>query len=263
MDLKLAGLLALVTGGSRGVGHACATALLNEGARVVLVARDPDRLERARASLAETHGDSVMAEIADLGDDSAMRSMVERVEARAGVPDILVNAGATVAPADFLELDEAAFRDGIFEQKLFGYARALRHVLPRMAARGSGRVVNIAGLGGRQPHITTIPVNLNNAAVLSLSKALATQYAPRGIGINTVVPHMINTDRQEETMQKWAEMTGKTVEQVVAERMKTVPLGRLGRAEEVAAVVTFLASPVASFVVGAVWHVDGGVAVSM
>lgn len=262
MELGLGGKVAIVTGGSRGVGHACAKGLLQEGARVALVARDPERLDRTRAELEADVGGEVIAVPTELGSDSQVKEMVATVTRKLGAPDILINAAATVAPADFLQLDEAEFQ-AIFEQKLHGYARCLRHVLPAMIDKGWGRVINISGLAGRQPHVETIPVNLNNAAVLSLSKALATQYAKQGVLINAVVPHIIDTDRQDDTMAKWAALTGQTEEEVRALRVAKIPIGRMGRSEEVASVVTFLASERSSFVVGAVWHVDGGVAVSM
>ncbi len=262
MDLGLKGKVAIVTGGSRGVGHACARGLLEEGVKVALVSRDPGRLEKAREKLASSVGGDTIAVPTDLRSDDSVKRMLDTVNAAYGGADILVNAAATVTPADFLQLDEMQFLD-VFEQKLYGYARSLRHALPGLVEKGWGRVVNIAGLAGRQPHVTTIPVNLNNASVLSLSKALATQYAGKGVLINTVVPHIIDTDRQDETMEKWAVLTGQTEEQVRAERVAKVPVGRMGRPEEVAAVVTFLASERTSFVAGAVWHVDGGVAVAM
>lgn len=262
MDLGLTGKVAIVTGGSRGVGHACARSLLGEGAKVALVSRDPDRLEAARKKLAEESGGEVMAVPTELRSDESVKSMVESVKAAFGTVDILINAAATVTPADFLQLSEADFLD-VFEQKLHGYARCLRHCLPLMLEQQWGRVVNISGLAGRQPHVTTIPVNLNNATVLSLSKALATQYAKQGVLINVVVPHIIDTDRQDETMEKWAKLTGQTEAEVRAERVAKIPVGRMGKPEEVGAVVAFLASERSSFVAGAVWHVDGGVAVSM
>ena len=262
MDLGLTGKIAIVTGGSRGVGHACARGLLQEGARVALVSLDPARLHPARDRLAAETGGDVVAFPCDLRDDGAVRAMVADVVARMGTPDILINAAATVTPADFLQLDEGDFLD-LFEQKLNGYARCLRHVLPLMVAKGWGRVVNLTGLAARQPHVTTIPVNLNNASVLSLSKALATQYAPKGVLINAVMPHLLDTDRQDETMRKWAALTGQTEAEVRAERIGKIPVGRLGRAEEVANVVAFLASERASFVAGAVWNVDGGISVAM
>lgn len=262
MDLGLKDRIAIVTGGSRGVGHACARTLLEEGAKVALVSRDPERLEAARETLTKETGGTAIGVPTELRSDSSVRDMVERVKSEFGRIDILVNSAATVVPADFLKLDEEKWLD-IFEQKLNGYARCLRHVLPLMVERKWGRIVNISGLAGRQPHVTTIPVGLNNAAVLNLNKALATQYAKDGILINCVIPHIIDTDRQDDTMQKWAAITGQSEAEVRAERVAKIPVGRMGRPEEVGAVVAFLASERASFVTGATWHVDGGVAVSM
>lgn len=262
MDLGLKGKIAIVTGASRGVGHACAKELMAEGAKVALVSRDPERLQKAQATLVEQTGGTAIAVPTELESDASVRDMVNRVVAEYGGVDILINCAATVLPADFLKLSEEQWVK-IFEQKLNGYARCLRHVLPIMVERKWGRVVLISGLAGRQPHVQTIPVNLNNAAVLNLGKALATQYAKHGVLINCVIPHIINTDRQDETMRKWAALTGQTEEQVRAERVAKIPIGRMGRPEEVAAVVAFLASERSSFVAGATWHVDGGVAVSM
>lgn len=262
MDLGLRGKIAIVTGASRGVGHACAKELMAEGAKVVLVSRDPERLEKARATLIEQTGGTAIAIPTELGSDASVRDMVNRVVKEYGGVDVLINCAATVLPADFLKLSEEQWGQ-IFEQKLNSYARCLRHVLPLMVERKWGRIVLISGLAGRQPHMQTIPVGLNNSAVLNLGKALATQYAKHGVLINCVIPHIINTDRQDETMQKWAALTGQSEEQVRAERVAKIPIGRMGRPEEVAAVVAFLASERSSFVVGATWHVDGGVAVSM
>jgi NAD(P)-dependent dehydrogenase (short-subunit alcohol dehydrogenase family) len=151
----------------------------------------------------------------------------------------------------------------VFEQKLNGYARCLRHVIPVLRAQKSGAIVNISGLAARQPHATTIPVGVNNAATLNLTKGLANDLAKDGIRVNAVIPHIIDTDRQDETMREWAGITGQTEAEVRAERMAKIPLGRMGRAEEVGDVVAFLASDRASFVTGAAWHVDGGVAVGI
>jgi len=148
----------------------------------------------------------------------------------------------------------------VFEQKLNGYARCLRHVIPVMRAQRSGAIVNISGLAARQPHATTIPVAVNNAATLSLTKGLANDLARDGIRVNAVIPHIIDTDRQDETMREWAAITGQTEAELRAERVAKIPLGRMGRPEEVGDVVAFLASDRAGFVTGAAWHVDGGVA---
>jgi 3-oxoacyl-[acyl-carrier protein] reductase/bacilysin biosynthesis oxidoreductase BacG len=260
MDLGLEGRVAIVTGGSRGIGRACAASLLEEGARVALVSRDADRLRDARDVLAEAG--TVIAVPTELGDDAAVRAMVERTLAELGRIDILINAAATVSPTAFLDLTEERWLD-LFEQKLNGYARCLRHVIPVMRAQKSGAIVNISGLAARQPHATTIPVGLNNAAALNLTKSLANELAKDNIRVNAVIPHIIDTDRQDETMREWAAITGQTEAEVRAERVAKIPLGRMGRVEEVGAIVAFLASDRTSFVTGAAWHVDGGVSVAI
>ena len=262
MELGIEGQVAIVTGGSRGVGYACAASLLSEGARVVLVSRDAERLEAARTTLAEQTGGTVIAVPTELRSDDSVRDMAERALAEFGHIDILINCAATVTPTAFLDLDEAGWLD-LFEQKLNGYARCLRYVVPHMRERKSGRIVNISGLAARQPHATTIPVGLNNASVLNLTKALANDLARDGILVNAIIPHIIDTDRQDETMREWAAITGQTEAEVRAERVAKIPVGRMGRAEEVGDVVAFLVSNRTSFVTGAAWHVDGGVSVSI
>ena len=257
MDLGLKDKVALVTGGSRGVGRAIARAFLLEGAKVMITARDPQRLAATAAELARDPGGDVRAVSANLEDDDAVRLMVESTIREFGHFDILVNCAGTVDPANFDALTEAAW-PAVFEQKLSGYMRCLRHALPHLKTRGWGRVVNLSGLAGREGGPFTIPVGLNNAAVLNLTKSVASIMAPYNVLVNAVVPHIIDTDRQVETMRLFSEASGKPEEEVRKERLDKLPLKRMGRPEEVASVVVFLASERASFVCGAAWHVDGG-----
>ena len=187
MDLGLAGKVAIVTGGSRGVGRAIAAALLREGARVVISARDPERLEATRAALAQETGGEVRAKTADLGRDADAKALIDATRATFGHLDILVNNAATVMPADFLTLTEERWAE-VFEQKVNGYVRCLRHAIPAMKGKGWGRIINLSGLAGREPGNSMVPVGVNNAAVLNLTKALARDLAPEHILVNAVVP---------------------------------------------------------------------------
>lgn len=259
MDLGLSGKTAIVTGGSRSIGRAIAASLLREGARVMLVARDAARLEATRAALAQATGGEVRYCAADLERDADAHAMVEATINAFGHIDIHVNCAGTVNPADFASLNEARWNI-LFEEKLSLYVRCLRYVVPHMQARKSGRIINLAGVAGREGGAITIPVGLNNAAVLNLTKSLARALARDGILVNAVVPHIIDTDRQDETMAKLAAISGQPEAAIRKKRLDELPLGRMGRPEEVADVVTFLASARASFVSGAAWHVDGGAA---
>jgi 3-oxoacyl-[acyl-carrier protein] reductase len=260
MDLGLVDRIAIVTGSSRGIGKACAESLLKEGATVVLTGLDEARLAATSKELGKQG--KVFAQRADLRKDAEVRTLVHRAADRFGRLDILVNSAATVIPSEFFAIGEEQWTE-IFEEKLNGYARTLRHAVPFMRARKWGRIVNVSGVAGRQPHAPAVTVGLNNAAVLNLTKALANPLAKDGITINAVVPHIIDTDRQAETMAEWAKITGQSEADVRKERVAKIPLGRMGSPAEVADAVTFLASDRASFITGTALHVDGGVTMAI
>ena len=257
VDLGLAQRVAIVTGGSRGIGKACAKELLAEGACVALVSKTPDINAAAVHELDKLHPGRVIGIPTDLDDDAAIAAMTAQVMARFGRIDILVNSAATVIPQDFFKMGDADLT-ALLEQKFTPAARCIRHVVPHMRARKWGRIINISGLAGRQPHFTVVPAALNNSAMLNLTKALAAELAKDNILVNAVVPYIINTERQDETMREWAQMTGQTEAEVRQQRVSKLPVGRMGTPDEVSGVVAFMASERSSYVVGTAWYVDGG-----
>ena len=257
MDLGLKDKVAVITGGSRGIGNACAKELLAEGAIAVLVSKSPDRNVAAVREFEKTNRGRVIGIAADVNDDAAIGTMTEQVVGKFGRIDILINAAATVIPQDFFKMDDAHLTS-LLDQKFNPAARCIRHVVPHMRKQKWGRIINVSGLAGRQPHFTVVPAALNNSAMLNLTKALATELAKDNILINAVVPYIIDTERQIETMQEWAKITGQPEAKVRQQRISKVPVRRMGRSDEVSAVVAFMVSERASYVVGTAWYVDGG-----
>jgi NAD(P)-dependent dehydrogenase (short-subunit alcohol dehydrogenase family) len=238
VDLDLMGRRALVTGGSRGIGLAVARALAAEGADVALVARGEEALGRAAEDVGRESGRRAIAVPADTGDDGSVTAMVEQVVAQLGGVDILVNAAATPATG-------APFTDDDLEAeinvKVRGYLRCVRAVAPLMVERGWGRIVSIGGLAARQTG--NIVGTVRNVAVVAMTKNLADELGPRGVNVTVVHPGMTRTERTPEAMAAMAQSRDTTVDELERALESAVSLGRLVTAEEVAAVVAFLASP--------------------
>jgi NAD(P)-dependent dehydrogenase (short-subunit alcohol dehydrogenase family) len=257
LDLGLKDKVAIITGGSRGIGKACAKELLAEGAIAVLASKTPDVNAAAVREFEKSYPGRVIGIPTDVNNDAAVRAMTEQVAAKFGRIDILINAAATVIPQDFFKMDDADVAS-LLDQKFNPAARCIRAVVPHMRKRKWGRIINVSGLAGRQPHFTVVPAALNNSAMLNLTKALAAELAKDNILVNACVPYIINTERQDETMKEWAKMTGQTEAEVREQRVSKVPVRRMGTPEEVGAVVAFMVSERASYVVGTAWYVDGG-----
>ncbi len=252
MDLQLQGKHVLITGGSRGIGLACAREFLREGCRVSLVGRDAQRMEQARASL----GAGVAGFCADLRDTQAALRAVDAAEQGHGAIDILVSSAGAARRTPYAELDPQAWRDAM-DSKFFATLNVMDPVVRRMGGRGAGSVVNVIGMGGKVATPTHLPGGAANAALMLASAGLAAAWGSRGVRVNAVNPTLTLTDRLAEGLAADARLRGKSVEEVRRAAEEKMPLGRLAQPEEIAAAVLFLASPRASYISGAILSMDG------
>jgi NAD(P)-dependent dehydrogenase (short-subunit alcohol dehydrogenase family) len=254
MDLQLQGKHVLITGGSRGIGLACARDFLAEGCRVSLVGRSPQHMEQALASLrgqGEVGGDC-----ADLADAAAAVQAIDAAEARFGPIAVLVNSAGAAKRTPYDELQPQAWHDAM-QAKFFTYVHVMDPVVKRMGQRGSGAIVNVIGMGGKVATTTHLAGGAANAALMLATAGLATAWGPRGVRVNAVNPTLTLTDRLAEGFAVDARLRQVSEEEVRRQAESRLPLGRMATPEEVSAVIVFLASPRASYVSGAILSVDG------
>ncbi len=256
MHLELEGNAVLVTGGSKGIGLACARAFAQEGARVAIASRSVANLDRAAAALAK-EGFEVLTIAADLRDAVQARQMARTVEERLGGVGVLVNsAGAALrTPPDELT---AEHWQAAMQAKYFTYIHAMDAILAGMVKRGSGVIVNVVGMGGKVASPIHLPGGAANAALMLASAGLGNAFAGKGIRVNAVNPGATLTERLQEGIAADARASNSTPEQTLALRTRQHPMGRFAEPREIADVVLFLASKRASYVNGAVLSLDGG-----
>jgi NAD(P)-dependent dehydrogenase (short-subunit alcohol dehydrogenase family) len=255
MDLELKGRTVLITGGSKGIGLSCAEGFLAEGARVVLVSRDQGNLDRACEALKA--GDRVHVVAADLRQSAAAQETAARAEAAFGPIDILINSAGAAKRYLPDELSASAWHDAM-DAKYFTYVHMLDAVLPRMAARGAGAVVNIIGMGGKVATSYHLPGGAANSALMLATVGLAGVYGPKGVRINAINPAATMTGRVQEALKLEAKSKGMTEAEVLAQGEAKVPLRRYASPEDVANLTLFLASARAGYITGAVVPMDGG-----
>ncbi len=262
MDLGLAGKVVLITGGSKGIGFACARAFAGEGAKIAIVSRDPANLARAREQLAHA-GYHVHLARADLHEAHSAQDIVEEATSALGPIDILINSAGAAKRYDPDLLDAAAFRAAM-DAKYFSYIYPQQVVLKQMAERARanpdaepGAIVNIIGMGGKIASDIHIAGGAANAALMLATVGLAHHYAKLGIRINAINPGATLTERVEEALVLEAQQQGVTRDEALAGGQSKVPLGRYAKPEEIADVALFLASRRASYVSGAIIPMDG------
>lgn len=256
MDLELAGKVVLITGGSKGIGYACAEAFAAEGARVAVVSRSEANLAAASARLAAL-GHKAYCASGDLSQRNAADRIVAEVERALGAVDVLVNSAGAAKRYAPEELDVAAWHDAM-DAKYFSYVHAIQAVLPGMLARGRGAIINIIGMGGKVAGPVHLPGGAANAALMLVSTGLASAYGRKGIRVNAINPGLTLTGRVEEGVAAESRRSGVAPAELLAKGTGRIPLGRYAKPEEVASVAVFLASARASYVTGAIVPMDGG-----
>lgn len=255
MNLELSRVVTLITGGSKGIGLACARAFAVEGARVAIASRNAGHLHDAASKL-RADGLEVHTFEADLCSAAQAEQLVRSVESALGPVEVLVNSAGAAQRTPPAELT-AAHWHAAMDAKFFSYVHAMQAVIGGMAARGAGVIVNVVGTGGKLASPTHLPGGAANAALMLVSAGLANAFAGKGVRVNAVNPGLVATERMHEGFAAQARMTGATVDEVLAQYLRALPMGRLAQADDIASVVLFLASRHAAYVSGSVLTVDG------
>jgi 3-oxoacyl-[acyl-carrier protein] reductase len=262
MDLGIKGKRALVLASSKGLGHGIAAALAREGANVLLSGRSGDRLEANCAAInAEGHGKADWI-WADLTDDNFVESVSKGVAEKLGGIDILVNNTGGPTPGTTEDMTEEKL-ETYFLSMVSRVITLTNAVLPGMKKQGWGRILTVASSGVIEPIANLALSNTLRPALAGWSKTLASEVAGLGITANMLLPGSIATDRLDDLDGAAAKRTGKSIDDIRAERQARIPAGRYGRIEEFAATAAFLCSQPASYITGAMIRCDGGAARSV
>ncbi|HET9702761.1 MAG TPA: SDR family oxidoreductase [Vicinamibacterales bacterium] len=256
MDLGLKGKRAIVMAASRGLGYASAMGLAREGCHLVICSRDEARINAAAETIRQATGAQVKALVADVSSSAEAQRLVDTAVAEyGGLEIVLHNAGGPPA-GETLQMTDEQWQKA-FEQNLLSLTRIARAAAPEMAKAGYGRVLTIASSSIKQPIPNLALSNALRAGVWGLAKTLSRELAPQGILVNVIAPGRIDTERIAELDQANAQKSGKTIDDVRKASVASIPLGRLGRPEELANLVVFLASQAASYITGQAITVDG------
>jgi len=244
--MKLKDRVAIVTGGARGIGKAIALTFVREGAKVALVDVDKERLETFKNGIEKKRGDIIHISC-DITKSSEVKEMVSQVKRSFGRIDILINNAGIIRRGTIETVTEEDW-DRVIEVNLKGTFNCCKAVVDIMKQQGYGKIVNVSSIAGKMGDITSAPgYGPSKAGVDALTKTLARQLAPYHINVNAVSPHAIETEMSAQ----WSEERRKEI-------IASIPLGRLGKPEDVAEAVLFLASDAASFITGEILDVNGG-----
>ena len=258
MDLGLKDKVAVITGGSMGIGYAVAMALAEEGAHVALISRGREALERAAADIAKATGAQTLAVPVDVSDTGGVQAAMDSIANHFGRLDILVNGAAHPGGLVRSALEEAdpegLLRD--IDIKVVGYMRCAKAASPFMKRGGFGRIINIGGLTGRGSKQLS---GMRNVAIVHMTKTLSDQLGPHGITVNVIHPGVVDTPHIHELYAREAKLQGLTASDVEANYAKATPIRRTLRPDEIADAVLFLASTRSAAITGESLGVDGGI----
>ena len=258
MDLGLQGKVAVITGGSEGIGKAAAASMAAEGAKVVICARRAEVLEDAAADIRQATGGEALAVTADVGQPDQILALFDTVLSTYGRLDILVNNAGTSAAGPFESVTDEVWQADL-DVKLFGAIRCSRVAVPHMRHQGGGRIINVTNLGAKAPGGASVPTSVSRAAGVALTKAMSKEFAADNILVTTVCIGLIKSGQHERRFdQARAQDPDLTIDQFYAEMGKRVPLGRVGEGREAGDVICFLASERASYLTGIAVNIDGG-----
>ena len=250
-ELGLKGKIAVITGGSDGLGRATAERLAVEGAKVVICARREDHLQRVAKGIAARSGAEVVGIRADVSIASDIDELINATLEHFGGVDILINNAGKSSAAGLEQVEDEEWQADL-NLKVMAAVRACRRVVPIMRERGGGSIVNATIVGGKAPGARSLPTTVSRAAGINLTKSLANEYAVDQIRVNTVCIGLLKSEQ-------WVRRAGnKDPEELYRELSKQVPLGRIGEAEEYADLVTFLVSKRAAYITGVAVNIDGG-----
>ncbi len=260
MDLGLQDKVAIITGGSDGIGKAAAVSMANEGASVVIVARRQDVLDQAEQEILTATEGQVLSISADVTDPAAARSIVQNTLNKFGRLDILVNNAGTSMAKPFEDVSQQDWEYD-FDLKVWGAVRLIQESIPEMRKVGGGRIINVTNLGGRTPGPSSMPTSISRAAGIAITKGLSKDLAADNILVSTVCIGLIKSGQHQRRfdarVQSEHDLSVDAFYDQLAEA-RSVPLGRVGEPEEAGDVIAFLASDRASYLTGIAVNLDGG-----
>jgi len=257
MDLGIKGKAAVVCGSSRGLGRACAEALAAEGVNVVINGRNVDDTEKTAREISARWRVETAPVSGDLLNPDTPGILCEAVLGRFGRLDILINNAGGPPPGTFNDFDDAAWEKA-FQLTLLSAVRMIRTAIPHMAARKWGRIINLTSISVKQPIPGLLLSNSMRSAVIGMAKTLSRELAPQGILVNNIATGNFDTERLRSIFENRARTQNLTYEEIRRRQESGIPLGRLGKPEELAYLAAFLASERASYITGTTIPADGG-----